>query len=88
MPTREHYLQQALSAFEVAALSQDDAVRARWIKRATEFQILAEAMGPDASVPQTNGQAQQQPMQQQQDKTGILKASAQRVRLFLNSLRF
>ena len=59
MPTRAYYLQQAQSAFSMAAMSRDAVIRARWIERANEYQILAQAVGEDPS-PSTNQQAQQQ----------------------------
>jgi hypothetical protein len=47
VPSREFYLQQARSCFDMAATSRDPPVRARWINRANDYLILADAMGDE-----------------------------------------
>ena len=69
MPTRSYYLQQAQSAFAMAAMSRDPLVRARWIERANEYQMLAQAMGEHAPPPpRTEQQLEQHTQRQQQIK--------------------
>jgi hypothetical protein len=69
MPSRAFYLQQAKSYFDMATMTRDQDVRNRWIDRANEYLILADALGddePPAIPPTTQPQAQQ--MQQQQER--------------------
>jgi hypothetical protein len=69
MPSREYYLQQARSCFDMAAMTRDPATRARWIDRANEYLILADALG-DEPMPELplGSNEQVQPMQQQQQQ--------------------
>ena len=69
MATRAFYIQQAKSCFDMAAMSRDAVVRARWIDRANEYLLLADAIGEDDLLPDAPPKAdsaQQQPAQQQQ----------------------
>jgi hypothetical protein len=70
MPTGEYYLQQACSCFDMATMSREVSVRQRWIDRANEYLILADALGDDPlpELPLTGGNEQVQPMQQQQQQ--------------------
>ena len=68
MPSRAYYLQQAKTHFDMALMSRDQAVRARWIERANEYLILADALGddppPELPLPEPVPQVQQQQQQQ------------------------
>jgi hypothetical protein len=69
MPSRAYYLQQAKSCFDMATMSRDPAVRARWIERANEYLIQADALGDDSSPGSPLAEPVQQTQQQQQSKS-------------------
>ena len=72
MPTRAYYVQKAKIAFDMAAVSSEKDRQARWIERANEYLILADALGddpPPATSPGPSQPAQeQQPVAQQQQQ--------------------
>jgi hypothetical protein len=51
MPSRAYYLQQAETYFDMATMSRDMAMRDRWIDRANDYLILADALGDDPMPP-------------------------------------
>jgi hypothetical protein len=65
MPSRQYYLQQAKTYFDMATMTRDEAMRARWIERANEYLILADALGVDPD-PEQEPPSQQQPSEQPQ----------------------
>ena len=73
MPNRDYYLRQAKLLFDMAAGSTDPEMVARCVKRANEYQMLADAMPddamPDGDPPSGSPGVVQQPMQQQQAKS-------------------
>ena len=68
MPSREFYQQEAKRLFDMALMARDPVVRARWIERANQYLMLADAVDdqPAPAVPSVT--SQRQPMQQQQQK--------------------
>ena len=73
MATRAFYMQQAKSCFDMAAMSRDEIVRARWIERANEYLVLADAVGDDdplagASVKTEGKQQLQQQIKRDEDE--------------------
>ena len=68
MPSREYYLQQAKMCFDMASRTGDKAMADRWITRANEYLILANAMGDDPPPPAGNVTQPVQQQQQQQSK--------------------
>ena len=79
MPSRQFYLQQAKAYFDMATMSRDEAARSRWIERANECLILADALGDDVPTPDMmpTGSTQPQPQGQQQ-QTAAAAGKAQR----------
>ena len=59
------FREQARTSFEMATMSRDKDLRVRWIERANEYLILAEAMGDDVSQQSV---AQQQQAQRDKQK--------------------
>jgi hypothetical protein len=47
MPSREYYRRQAQILRKMAEATDEKAVAARYIKRAYEYQVLADAISPD-----------------------------------------
>jgi hypothetical protein len=68
--SRAYYLGIAKSYFDMAAMSRDEDVRARWIERANEYLILADAIGDD-SMPEPPLPEPVQPQVQQQQQQQI-----------------
>ena len=77
MPSCTYYLQQAKAYFDMATMSRDRAMRGRWIDRANEYLILADALGDDDPMPEPpkfeppQAQVQQQQQQQEQPKDDV-----------------
>jgi hypothetical protein len=46
MPSREYYQRQAETLRNMARTSKDPAISARYIKRADEYQVLADTVSP------------------------------------------
>jgi hypothetical protein len=66
MPSRAYYLQQAKLYFEMANMSRDKHARGRWIDRANERLIWADALGEPMPEMSPSNSAQPQVQQQQQ----------------------
>jgi hypothetical protein len=67
MSSPEFYIQQARHCFDMATMTRDPAARQRWIDRANEYLMQADALGepsPQLPLPDTHSQ----PMQQQQQR--------------------
>jgi hypothetical protein len=65
MASRAYYLREAKSCFDMATMTRDSVVRDRWIERANEHLIQADALGDD-SLPEL---PLAEPVQQQQSKS-------------------
>jgi hypothetical protein len=68
MPTSAFYQQQAKIYFEMATMSRDKDMRARWIERANEHLTLADAIDDDVSQQPVAQQQQQQQAQPKKEK--------------------
>ena len=68
MPTRDYYSRQAKLLRNMARDCSDPDTAAQWLKRAREFDVLAEAVGDSPPMPAKPQPQPQQQQQQQQQK--------------------
>ena len=68
MSSSEFYVQQARHCFDMATMTRDPAARQRWIDRANEYLMQADALADEAPSQLPLPDTHSQPMQQQQQR--------------------
>jgi len=68
MPSSAFFREQARTYFAMATMSRDKDMRVRWIERANEYLILADAIGDDVSQQPVAQQPEQQQAQPEKQK--------------------